>query len=317
MLEQLLKFLGIETRPTSHAEKIVSAIGAFVGIAAVIVISEHFLSGTAAVMVAMSIGATAVLIFAVPHGALSQPWPVFGGHIVSAVIGVSCTQILPDAYLAGPLAVALSILAMRYLRCVHPPGGATALTAAIGGPEITALGYGFVVTPVLINVLTILASAVIFNLLFSWRAYPVYLRKVEESEEGVPEKSDSEPIEREDFTYALGKIDSFIDINVDDLIKIYELAIENRDSKSLDPSALKLGSYYSNGKHGKEWSVRRIIDGAAGGETGNGSVIYKGVAGAGKYSTGVASMSEFAQWARHEVVKDKDTWRRVSEENSN
>ena len=60
-------------------------------------------------------------------------------------------------------AVGLAVGAMHYLRCIHPPGGATALAAVIGGSEINALGYHYLIMPILINVLAILLLAVFFN----------------------------------------------------------------------------------------------------------------------------------------------------------
>ncbi len=317
MFERTLGFLGVEIRATSHTERLISVVGAFVGIGAVFVSSRYFLSGTGAFLVVASMGASAVLVFAVPHGPLSQPWPVLGGHLVSAIIGVTCAQLIPDPLLAAPLAVALAIGAMRYLACVHPPGGATALTAVIGGPGVAALGYGFVIAPVLVNVLALLISAIVFNWLFSWRAYPIYLDPLKRKRRGLPMKSTNKSIERDDFVYALSKIDSFIDVNVDDLAKIYDLAIESRDSKQVHASALKLGSCYSNGKYGNQWSVRQIIDWSVGKDQESGSIIYKGVAGAGRRTTGVVNWSEFATWAKYEVFRDEENWRRVTKDGNN
>src|SRR5690625_7242859 len=79
-----------------------------------------------------SMGATAVLLFAVPHGALSQPWAVVGGHVVSAIVGVTCQLLIPNLFWAAALSVGVAVAAMYYLRCIHPPGGATALAAEIG-----------------------------------------------------------------------------------------------------------------------------------------------------------------------------------------
>ncbi len=62
---------------------------------------------------------------------------------------------------------------MPYLRCLHPPGGATALTAVIGGPSVHALGFGHLLHPVLLNVIVLLGVAIVFNALFRWRRYPV------------------------------------------------------------------------------------------------------------------------------------------------
>jgi len=118
---------------------------------------------------------------------------------------------------------------MHYLRCIHPPGGATALTAVVGGAGIHELGYGFVVMPVLLNVLVILLVAVAFNYPLVWRRYPAALQRKQ-----TPPKQDEAPsegypsISHSDFVYALSEIDSFIDITEQDLVRIYELATRRK-----------------------------------------------------------------------------------------
>ena len=165
----------MESTPVSHTERIVSAAGGFAGILVLLLISNHFVGMDDAGFVVASMGSTAVLLFAVPHGALSQPWAVTGGHVTSAIIGVTCAQFVPVPFLAAALAVGLAIGAMHYLHCMHPPGGATAMWMVVGGPGVQSLGYQAVFTPVLVSVLVILAAAVIFNYPFEWRRYPAVL----------------------------------------------------------------------------------------------------------------------------------------------
>jgi len=216
------KILGIELSPVSHRERLVSALGGFVGLL-VVYLASHALGGPpSAPLLIFSIGASTVLVFAVPHGALSQPWPVLGGHLVSALIGVACGRLVPDAALAAAAAVGLSIAAMHYLRCIHPPGGATALVAVLGGAPVQALGFGFVLMPVLFNVVALLVAAVVFNAFFPWRRYPAFLaRRAVKAEAARP---GYEAISHEDFVFALTQMDSFIDVSEEDLLRIYGLA---------------------------------------------------------------------------------------------
>ncbi|MFA4968860.1 MAG: HPP family protein [Sulfuritalea sp.] len=216
------KMLGIELSPVSHRERLVSGFGGFVGIVAVY-FASHALGGPpSAPLLIFSIGASTVLVFAVPHGALSQPWPVFGGHLVSALIGVACARMVPDAAFAAAAAVGLSIAAMHYLRCIHPPGGATALVAVLGGAPVQALGFGFVLSPVMVNVAILLVAAVAFNAFFPWRRYPVFLARRTVKAEAAG--AGYEAISHEDFVFALTQMDSFIDISEEDLLRIYGLA---------------------------------------------------------------------------------------------
>ena len=217
-----LKMLGIELSPVSHRERLVSALGGFVGIALVYVVSHAVLGRVASPILVLSMGSTAAMLFAVPHGALSQPWPLLGGHLVSGLIGIACLIHVPDPMLAGSLATGLSIGAMHYLRCIHPPAGATALAAALGNESVRAMGFGFVVAPLMLNVLIILAVAIAFNALFPWRRYPAAL--VRSAAAPAQAASGYEAISHEDFVFALSQMDSFIDISEEDLLRIYSLA---------------------------------------------------------------------------------------------
>lgn len=175
ILVVLRRYAGIGSERASHLEKWLSAAGGLVGLVGVILISQAQLGSAGAAGLVASMGASAVLLFAVPHGPLSQPWAVLGGHLVSAIVGVVCAKLVSHPAVAGPLAVALAIAAMYYLHCIHPPGGATALSAVVGGDVVHQLGFHFVLTPVLLNAMTILLVALLFNYPFRWRRYPTAL----------------------------------------------------------------------------------------------------------------------------------------------
>lgn len=215
------QWLGIELSPVSHRERILSALGACLGMALVFWVSALVLGPDHGPLVAAPIGATAVLLFAIPHGAMSQPWPVLGGYAISATIGVACATFMPNESLAGAVAVGLSVALMHYLRCLHPPGGAIALLAVVGGEGIRQLGFGLVLVPVLLNVLIVLAAAIVFGSVFPWRRYPAALGGANVR---AARPDGYQDISHEDFVYALSQIDSFIDVSEDDLLRIYSLA---------------------------------------------------------------------------------------------
>lgn len=150
-LDKFLYYLGVGANPVSHLEKIISGIGGFLAIFSIIYISSLYVGAEEAVYIVPSMGASAVLLFAVPHSALGQLWNVIGGHLISAAIGVACAQWLPGGGIAAAASVGLAIGVMYYARCIHPPGGATALAAVIGGPNIHALGYEYILTPIAIT----------------------------------------------------------------------------------------------------------------------------------------------------------------------
>ena len=223
--EVILNYLGVDLQRHTHREKLLSGLGAFLSIASVYFVTLLLTDPVTVVTIIPSMGATAVLLFAAPHVPFSQPWNVFGGHIISAIIGVTCAILVPNVILAGSLAVGVSVTAMYYSRCIHPPGGATALAAVIGSTRLHQLGYLYVIEPVLVNTLTILLIAVLFNGLFGWRRYPAYLfKQLHKNDSGA--KDHYPAIKHEDFVYALSEIDTFVDISEDDLLEIYTLATQ-------------------------------------------------------------------------------------------
>ena len=144
------------------ADRLLGGVGACIGIALTMLVCVALLPVGDVPQIVAPLGASAVLVFAVRSSPLAQPWPVIGGNTVSAAIGVAAFQLIPDARLAAGVAVGAAILAMSLLRCLHPPGGAAALTAVIGGPGIHAAGYAFALVPVALNSVVLVLVAVLF-----------------------------------------------------------------------------------------------------------------------------------------------------------
>jgi CBS domain-containing membrane protein len=207
----------------SEREHWLSAAGGLLGILTAMWIGHVLSGGQDGILLVSSMGSAAVLLFAAPHGAMSQPWPLFGGNLVSALIGVFCVRWLgSEPMLAAALAVSLSIAAMYGLRCLHPQGGATALSFVLGGETVHALGYGFVLSPVLLNVIVMFAVAVLFNYPFAWRRYPQsWVRR----KQAVAETAKESMIPHSSLVYALSQIDTFVDVSEEDLQRIYALAL--------------------------------------------------------------------------------------------
>lgn len=117
------------------------------------------------------IGASAVLVFAVPASPLAQPRAVLGGNIVSALIGITVAMLIPQPLIAAPLAVGLAIGVMMLLGCLHPPGGAVALICVIGGSKVAEAGYLFALNPVAVDSLLLAGAGMIWGRI-TGHAYP-------------------------------------------------------------------------------------------------------------------------------------------------
>jgi len=150
-----------------------SFISSFIGVALIGYIQSLYLLPMENVFLIGSFGATCVLIYGAIQSPLAQPRNLIGGHLISAIIGVTVYKLVPQPiWISAPLAVSLSIIAMQYTKTLHPPGGATALIAVIGTDHIKSLGYLYILYPVLTGVLILLVVALVFNNITNQRKYP-------------------------------------------------------------------------------------------------------------------------------------------------
>lgn len=221
---------------TSLTEKALSGVAALLGIGLVMFSSSYFLPTEDIPWVVASMGASAVLLFAVPLGPLSQPWAFVGGHLLSGLIGVTVAKLVPDMVIASALAVSLAIFFMYLSGCLHPPGGATALSSVVGSATVHDLGYTYLLTPVTLNVVVMLSFALLINNLLPGRYYPntlkAYLREKDKTtgDDAVPATLS---VSREDIKYALQEMDEFIDVSDDDLSRIFNLTATHARRKRM------------------------------------------------------------------------------------
>ncbi|MFZ6848036.1 HPP family protein [Undibacterium sp. RuRC25W] len=204
-------------------ERLRSCCGMFIGLVLTGVASKLMIGSlTNAPMLLGPLGASAVLLFGVPASPLAQPWSAICGNLVSAVIGVTCVQFFGVSIYSAAIASSLAVATMFALRCLHPPGGAVALTAVLGGPVIVSLGYDFVLFPVLVNTILLLALALVYNNL-TGRPYPHISQPDHKSSHAT---SDGNSIDRigfnsTDLDNVLKKYNQVLDISRDDLENLF------------------------------------------------------------------------------------------------
>jgi CBS domain-containing membrane protein len=203
------------------------------------------------------LGASAVLLFAVPASPLAQPWPLLGGNVIAAVIGVACARWIGDPLLAATLALGCAIAVMFPLRCVHPPAGAVALSAVLGGPAVHAAGFSYALLPVGINSLLLLLAALLYHAL-TRHSYPHAAPKANRTEQ--PVRAGFEAV---DLDAALKMRNELLDIDRDDLESLLldaEMHAYQRrfgattcaDIMSRDPVVVEFGSTLE-----EAWSLLR------------------------------------------------------------
>lgn len=198
------------------------------------------------------LGASAVLVFALPASPLAQPWSVIGGNTVSALVGVACATHIPDPVIAGGCAVGLAIALMFALRCLHPPGGATALFAVLAHSS----SFGFALFPVAVNSVLLVFMGVVYNSL-SGRRYP------HGQQTTAPLASAAGRFSANDLDAALAHYNQVLDVSRDDLedlLHYAELAAYQRnlgglrcaDIMSTSPLSVVFGTHLDDA-----WTLMR------------------------------------------------------------
>jgi CBS domain-containing membrane protein len=215
----------------SAVEQVRSASGALLGILLTGLVSSWWVgAGRDLPLLIAPMGASAVLLFAVPSSPLAQPWSIIGGNLVAGFVGVTAARMIGDPVLAASAAIGIAIALMFVLRCIHPPSGAVALTAVLGGAAIHRLGYGFVLAPVLLNSILLTLVALAFNNA-TRRTYP----HAQVAAETRHRTSDPSPMQRlvskEDLDAVLSRYDQVLEIgrpDMDALIQATEMQAYRR-----------------------------------------------------------------------------------------
>ncbi|MBU3020692.1 HPP family protein [Aestuariibacter sp. A3R04] len=296
MIKTVTGFLGIQSEVVS-SEKLVATLGGMLAIFFCFYTTAYFTGTTGSMAILPSMGASTVLLFAVPHGQLSTPWAFMAGNLLSAFIGVSCAMFIDPIALAAPIAVALSILVMHITRSLHPPGGATALAAVIGGPNIYELGYWYVLTPTFINCCILLSVALVFNNLFRWRRYPQSLMRYQ----SAGYHPDTRRIKMQHIHEAIKRSELVIDASDEQIKHIVDIADAIYHEELIAGFVLEPGAFYTNGKPGRHWSVRQVVDHREHKDPSLYLIVYQVVDGDQKGTTDSCSLHEFAEWAKEKM----------------
>ncbi|MFH0934675.1 MAG: HPP family protein [Pseudomonadota bacterium] len=212
---------------TSAIEKLRSGLAGGIAILLLMLLIRHLPQVVHPLLIVTSMAASATLLYATPHSPLTQPWNLVGGHLVSALVGVSCGAFIPDQAVAAGVAVGTAILLMQFLNCLHPPGGATALVMAIGSTQLHDAGWLGSLYIVAINAGIMLLLALTINNLLKGRRYPVQAPVPPTPPKPAPFIT----LDQTDLAWALKQMDSMIDVSEEDLAEIYKLALHSAQKR--------------------------------------------------------------------------------------
>jgi len=180
------------------------------------------------------LGASAFLLFALPNSPLAQPWSTVVGNTVSGVVAVTVLLLVGSGPVAAGVAVAGAMVTMSLLRAMHPPGGAIALATMLAGDQVVELAYGFVLAPILLDTLLLVAAAMLFHRL-TGRTYPLG----HYPEPGRHGTTDPDPLLRlglnsEELQQLVQRFRQSTNIGLEDLAEMLAAAEETLATKKVD-----------------------------------------------------------------------------------
>ena len=116
-----------------------------------------------------SFGSSMVILYGYPESPFAQPKNIFFGHLLTSIVGIIFLYLIPlPIYLLIPLAVGFGVTLMILLNVTHPPAGGNPIIVIMG-----SVSLDYLVNPIIIGSLIILAFGVILNRLILKKQYPL------------------------------------------------------------------------------------------------------------------------------------------------
>ncbi|KFX69596.1 hypothetical protein TMS3_0108725 [Pseudomonas taeanensis MS-3] len=220
----------LSTRPK---EWVRAALGASLGILLSALLCRQLFGSEITLQLIGPLGASAILLFAVPSGPLAQPWSIVGSYFTATLVALAMVHFFSPSVTSASLAVGISLVLMCPLRCLHPPGGAVALCVMLGGPSTLDMGV-MLLYPVLLNALCLLGCALLYNNLTRVR----YPKSHVSASTDLHHTQDPPPQQRVgitsgDLDQALAEMGAFVDVTREDLELIIRATEKNALRRSM------------------------------------------------------------------------------------
>lgn len=191
------------------------SVGSGLGLLLSIWLCRQFFAAELVMPLIGPLAASAVLVFAVSSGALAQPWSLLGSYAIATLVGITLGLFVGHTPANACLAVAISVLLMSLLRCLHPPAGAVAFGLMLAEHLVQQQGY-LLLLPVMCGVSALLCGALLYNNLTGAR-YPKrpQVSELHHTHDPLPEQRVG--ISDDDLEHALEDFGQFVDITREDL----------------------------------------------------------------------------------------------------
>lgn len=212
--------LPAQGRPRA-ADCVRGGIGALLGILGAGLVGRLALGTTGDLpWIVAPMGASAVLVYAVPGSPLAQPWSVVAGNVTSALVGLTAAAVIGPDPLAAAVGVGAAIVVMIALRCLHPPGGACALTAALAPPAVTGHGITFAFWPVGLGSVVLVAVGIAFHRAVGRRYPHVAVAPAPAPERAVDAAAEPVRVDTEAVAAAMERLDQGLDVAPADVVEL-------------------------------------------------------------------------------------------------
>lgn len=184
-----------------------------------------------AVQVVPALGASAVLVAALPTSPMARLWPLMVGTLASGGLAWGVAGQGWPLFVGLPLAVGGALLVMFALRCLHPPGGAMAVWVVLNPHGFASWGDLF---------LGILPGLLLLATLDRWRQRSMARAARAPVGHGT---RDRPPLERqlpaaEDWNAALRQHGPLLDVSSDQLAQLYRELTLTRWRHRLGPQCV-------------------------------------------------------------------------------
>ncbi len=217
-------FLCVDGQPLSSAERLRSSVGGFlfIGIAGFCL----FLVPVGDRGLLASVGASAVILYALPHSPAAAPWSLVGGYMASAASALISLALIPSPLLAAAFAVGGAIWLMARFKCVHPPGGSLALLVVLAAPHHW-VDLEKLIAAIAANTFLAAGLALLINRGVLRRSYPQLAPRLATAPSPTPVPQEHTILLHEDLDHAFRQRDTFVDVDESELVTLFDLAVNH------------------------------------------------------------------------------------------
>lgn len=150
---------------TTLSDALIASFGAFICMLTIFQLTEY----THSPWFVASFGASSMLVMTAWNAPVGQPRNVIGSHLIASCISIGVLQLFGSSPITMSLALCCAIFCMLMTKTFHPPACGDTIIIMMN-----AYSWSFLIQPVLIGTLVIVAFGLLINNVHPRRKYPLY-----------------------------------------------------------------------------------------------------------------------------------------------